>query len=201
MPVNLSKTYTMNNSIYTQIIKEVKKNVSKATDEQLNAQLYVEELEAKYRIEPLYLDKDNLVVEIKSKTLTANNAPEGFTYTKGDVVNYAHYSMPVKGDVSLFKTKIEDLLKASNKFYLVKGFLFIEEYYFEKIVDNDAAIEALKLKVVNDIRFIEQYMVATNVEIEQFNATLKNEIHAEIAAELDRRRIENATLHKLNPFK
>jgi len=187
-------------TIYSKIFDNVKAAVANASDEQLKSDLYKEELQTEYNIEPPHLQKDLLSVEIKSKTLTDNNAPEGFDYHKGDVVNYAYYSIPIKGDESLLKHKIESLLKASNKFAIVKSFLFIEEYYFEKIEDNDVAIEAVKAAMLKDVAFIEQYIIEVNEEIEAFKIVLTNEINTEIAMELDKRRITQETLDKLNPF-
>jgi len=187
-------------TIYSKIFDNVRQEIAKADDEQLKSNLYKEELQQEYNIQPPELQKDLLSVEIRSKTLTDNNAPEGFDYQKGDVVNYAYYSIPIKGDQDLLKHKIEGLLKASNKFAIVKGFLFIEEYYFEKIEDNNAAIEHVKADMLRDVAFIEQYIQEVNTEIETFKITLKNEINTEIAIELDKRRIKKETIDKLNPF-
>ena len=187
-------------TIYSTIIDNVKKEIANADDAQLKSDLYKEELQEDYNIQPPELQKDLLSVEIKSKTLTDNNAPEGFDYHEGDVVNYAYYSIPIKGDHNLLKQKIESLLKASNKFAIVKGFLFIEEYYFEKIENNDAAIASVKAAMLKDVAFIEQYIQEVNTEIETFKITLQNEINTEIAIELDKRRIKQETIDKLNPF-
>jgi hypothetical protein len=187
-------------TIYTKIFDNVKTAVKKASDEQLESDLYREELESEYTITPPHLEKDFLAVEIKSKTLTDNNAPEGFDYQKGDVVNFALYSIPIKGDVNLLQHKIEALLKASNKFSIVNNFLFVEEYYFEKIEDNDVAIEAVKEAMLKDVAFIEQYVTEVNKEIEDFKIILQTEINTEIAIELENRRITKETLDKLNPF-
>lgn len=193
------KTITME-TIYSKIFDNVRKEIAEASDEQLLSDLYKEELQSEYTIEPPYLQKDLLSVEIKSKTLTDNNAPEGFDYTKGDVVNYAYYGIPIKGDDNLLKHKLEDLLKVSNKFAIVKGFLFIEEYYFEKIEDNEVAIQAVKEAMLKDVAFIEQYVQQVNVEVESFKSTLTNKINTEIAIELDKRRVKQETIDKLNPF-
>jgi pantoate kinase len=116
------------------------------------------------------------------------------------VVNYAYYGIPIKGDDNLLKHKLENLLKVSNKFAIVKGFLFIEEYYFEKIEDNEVAIQAVKEAMLKDVAFIEQYVQQVNVEVESFKSTLTNKINTEIAMELDKRRIKQETIDKLNPF-
>jgi hypothetical protein len=195
----LVKTTTME-TIYSKIFDNVRKEIADASEEQLMSDLYKEELEKEYTIEPPYLQKDLLSVEIKSKTLTDNNAPEGFDYTEGDVVNYAYYGIPIKGDDNLLKHKLEDLLKISNKFAIVKGFLFIEEYYFEKIEDNEVAIEAVKEAMLKDVAFLEQYIQQVNVEVESFKSTLTNKINTEIAIELDKRRVKQETIDKLNPF-
>lgn len=187
-------------TIYSKIFDKVKREIAKADDEQLKSDLYKEELRDEYSIESPELQKDLLSVEIKSKTLTDNNAPEGFDYHEGDVVNYAYYGIPIKGDHNLLKHKIENLLQASNKFAIVKGFLFIEEYYFEKIEDNNTAIEAVKAAMLKDVAFIEQYIEEVNIEIENFKVTLQNEINTEIAIEMDKRRIKQETIDKLNPF-
>lgn len=187
-------------TFYSKIFDNVKKEIANAADDQLKSDLYKEELQEDYSIQPPQLQKNLLSVEIKSKTLTDNNAPEGFDYQKGDVVNYAYYSIPVMGDHNLLKQKIETLLKASNKFAIVKGFLFIEEYYFEKIENNDTAIAAVKAAMLKDVTFIEQYIQEVTTEIETFKITLKNEINTEIAIELDKRRIKQETIDKLNPF-
>lgn len=187
-------------TFYTKIFDNVKAAVKKASDEQLQSDLYREELVNDYSITPPHLEKNLLAVEIKSKTLTDNNAPEGFDYHKGDVVNYALYSIPIKGDVNLLQHKTEALLKASNKFSIVKGFLFIEEYYFEKIENNDTAIQAVKADMLKDVAFIEQYILEVNKEIADFKISLQTEINTEIAIELENRRITKETLDKLNPF-
>ena len=187
-------------TFYSKIFDNVKKEIADAADDQLKSDLYKVELQEDYSIKPPKLQKDLLSVEIRSKTLTDNNAPEGFDYQNGDVVNYAYYSIPIYGDHNLLKQKIETLLKASNKFAIVKGFLFIEEYYFEKIENNDTAIAAVKAAMLKDVAFIEQYIQEVNTEIETFKITLKNEINTEIAIELDKRRIKQETVDKLNPF-
>jgi len=187
-------------TFYSKIFDNVKKEIADAADDQLKSDLYKVELQEDYSIKPPKLQKDLLSVEIRSKTLTDNNAPEGFDYQNGDVVNYAYYSIPIYGDHNLLKQKIETLLKASNKFAIVKGFLFIEEYYFEKIENNDTAIAAVKAAMLKDVAFIEQYIQEVNTEIETFKITLKNEINTEIAIELDKRRIKQETINKLNPF-
>jgi len=198
--VNLGKyKYTME-TFYSKIFDSVQKEIAKADDGQLKSDLYKKELQEDYNIQPPQLQKDLLSVEIKSKTLTENNAPEGFEYHEGDVVNYAYYSIPIKGDDTLLKHKIENLLNASNKFAIVKGYLFIEEYYFEKIEDNDTAIEHVKADMLRDVAFIEQHIQEVATEIENFKATLQNEIATEIALEIDKRRIKQETVDKLNPF-
>ncbi len=187
-------------TFYSKIFDNVKAAVKNASDEQLESELYKQELESDFSITPPQLDKDLLAVEIKSKTLTDNNAPEGFDYHKGDVVNYALYSIPVNGDVNLLQHKLEALLKASNKFTVVKGYLFIEEYHFEKIEDNEAAIQSVKDAMLKDVAFIEQYIAELHKEIDDFKIVLQNEINTEIAIELENRRITKETLDKLNPF-
>jgi hypothetical protein len=187
-------------NIYQKQTDNVKDAVGKASTEQLESDLYREELLEKYRIEAPYLDKSIVSVDIKSKTITNNNAPEGLDYHVGDVVNFASYSIAVKGDVSLIKHKLADLFKASNKFFLTDCFLFIEEYYFEKIEDNDVAIAAVKEAMRSDVAFIEQHIAGIKTEVDAFDASLNELVTIEIAAELDKRRVQQETLAKLNPF-
>lgn len=187
-------------TFYTQIISNVKEAIKKASDEQLKSDLYREELVSDFNIDPPHLDKDLVAVDIKSKTLTYNNAPEGFDYHKGDVVNYAVYGIPIKGDVNLLQHKLDALIKASNKFSIAKEYLFVEEYYFEKIEDNEVAIAEVKAAMLKDVEFIEQYITEIQSELAAFKVTLQSEIDTEIAIELENRRITQETLDKLNPF-
>ena len=54
--------------------------------------------------------------------------------------------------------------------------------------------------MLKDVAFIEHYIQEVNTEIETFKITLQSEINTEIAIEMDKRRIKQETIDKLNPF-
>lgn len=187
-------------AIYDKVFTDLKKFIDKSSDDDLKAELYRENLRRKFAIAPPYLDTDGLAVEIKSKTLTDNNAPEGYNYTVGDMANYAYYSIPVRGKVELLEHKIKDILEASNKFAIVNSYLFVEEYYFEKIENNEKAIQALKAELLKDLNFIHTFIEQIHKELKVFGNKLITEIDIEISAEIERRNRKSHTLKKLNPY-
>jgi len=187
-------------NFYSAILEEVQSTIKKAGDEQLHSELYKDTLLEKFKVTPPELDSGRLAVEIKSKTITASNAPEGFEFNPGDMVNYALYSIPVRGAVNILQEKAATLFKKSNKFSLVEGHLFIEEYSFEKIENNEEVIASVKAAMLRDLSFIEKLIHETQQEVRAFDSKLQEEIKIAIAAELEKRRKYAETLNLLNPF-
>lgn len=189
-------------SFYESVITEAKSWAQARSSEELQTEEYFNEVYSNIKLNPPFLDKDNISVNLGQQVMTFENVPPGVSFYPGEKMDYASFGIPVKGDVKIFEDKFKQMLINNPKTSrFINQVLYITEYSTTPLEGNDKAIENIKNIVRLKVKNIEDALNTLKQEIEGFNnSTLKTEIRDAAKKELEKRNLKSDTIEKLKLF-
>ncbi|GEM_PF-4972681 len=148
-----------------------------------------------------YLEKESTKVSIEKDRLSFNNAPAGFSFSPGEIYEYALFAVPIIGDLEVFAEVAKGHFYSGNNKFVSGKILYYKEFSEQPIAGNDGIIESIKGRAKIAINSVQTSLDAFKDKVDLFNENeLKSNISEWIREEKEKRNMKSDAEDKLNPF-
>jgi hypothetical protein len=177
----------------------IQKSLS-ATDSELFSASFPDQIYKQHQIQTPYLDKENTSVQIGSEIIDFDNAPDNVSFTPGSEMEYALFSVPIKGNLDLFRKISRSLSWGRSRFISGSSFCY-KEISPENITNNQSVIALIKGKAQRVITGVQALLDQFKQQADQFNESeLMPMITKTIDEERQNRKQKGDSENKLKPF-
>jgi hypothetical protein len=170
-------------------LKRFLEHVESVKEDELYGSDAINDLISSAQAEKINLRKDQLSVETGERFIrfTDSDIPAGLIIPlNGKMFEYAIYQVPLEGNVEAAQRLLEDL--GSPKYQSVSdNKLKIVMYYNDKIHDNPAIEERMKLIAERTINRFEMACIDYNNEAETYNKMIESELKNKIESKEEKR--------------
>jgi hypothetical protein len=187
--------------IFDRARQNAKRAISEAKNDELFSDQFEENIFNENKIVTPYLDKDNTSQKIDNEVVGVDNPPpSGVSFTPGEKLEFALFSVPIKGDIELFLEIIKGIFWDNQKFISGKT-LYYKEISKKPITNNDEVIDSIRKNAQDFINGVQRDLEQFNNKAEQFNENdLRPTIENEISEERKKRNDRGSSEDKLKPF-
>jgi hypothetical protein len=183
-----------------QVAEKIKSQILNLNDSVLQSPNLANALFTQIKVSVPTLVKERTVVNTGKIIADHSNTPTHMTFSYGEAMEYALYSIPIDGSAEVLKKLITRSLY-ENKIYISGNNLFYKEFSNVPIVGNQEEIDRIKQNFLKFIALVQDLIESAVKEAEEFNENVvKKEINEAITTEIERRKSKGSAESQLNPF-
>ncbi len=156
--------------LFDTIIADVPATVKALSDKELESDKTEKELIEHKKLESPELDLKNKTVDVKKETVTDKDIAEAFLLIRGQEAEVVTYTVPVLGDLFLFKEVFPKLSKSKDYGLMFhRSDLIYKRYSAAKVEGNDALLEEIKNRAHEEFDVVQQGLKQMDATIKEFN--------------------------------
>lgn len=187
--------------LFTQIRQNAISKIVNASDRELQRDEFPNSVLESLKFKCPTLKLESTTITIQEEIITFGNAPSGITFSPGQKMEVAYFTVPIEGKTDVFSKIIKNNHFSNDKIYFDSNKLIYREPSTKIITNNDEVIESIKQNAKNNINAVQTLLTSfENSYKDFFDNILKPEIVELVNKERERRNNKSETENKLNPF-
>jgi len=187
--------------LFTQIQQNAISKIVNSSDRELQRDEFANSVLESLKFKCPSLRLESTSTSIQEEFITFNNAPSGITFSPGQKMEVAYFTVPIEGKTDLFTKIIKNNHFSNDKLYFDSNKLTYREPSINMITNNDELIDNIKQNAKNSINAVQDLLKSFENSYDDFFANkLKPEIEESVNKERERRNSKSKTEIKLNPF-
>ncbi|HAY3501317.1 hypothetical protein HZQ11_16830 [Elizabethkingia anophelis] len=187
--------------LFNKIRRDALNRITNADDRELDRENFENSVLEYLKFKCPTLNLVETEISIQEETISFHNAPSGISFSPGQKMEVAFFTVPIEGKVDLFNQIVKFNHFSNDKLFLNGNKLIYREPSTKVITNNDEVIETIKLNAKNNINAVQNMLSSFENSYNEFVAnTLKPEVEILVKKERERRNNKTNTENKLNPF-